>query len=213
MGEEGMRLLIAEDDSITRSLLKSVMKKNGYDVVAARNGTEAWEAMNQEDAPRLALIDWMMPGMDGIELCSKIRETKENRYVYIILVTARTRIEDMTEGLNAGADDYMTKPFNARELLARIKVGERILGLQNCLQENVQKLKALDHMKSDFISTVSHELRTPIAIMREAVSLCLDGLAGEITGEQEDLLNDALQNIDRLTRLVNDFLDVSKKEF
>ena len=207
-----MKVLIAEDDAISRRLLEASLAKRGYDVVVTSNGQEAWEVLQREDAPQMAILDWMMPGMDGVEVCRRVREKEGGPFIYIVLLTAKGRKEDIAAGLEAGADDYVTKPFNAKELHARVRVGVRMIDLQNKLVEHVEKLKELDQLKSDFLSIVSHELRTPIAVMRGGISLILDGVVGEITDTQKDLLTDTLNNVDRLGRLVTDLLDVSKIE-
>lgn len=207
-----MRVLIAEDDMISRRLLEASLKKKDYEVVVTCDGVEAWDALQKEDAPQLAILDWMMPGFDGVDVCRKLRAEKKEPYTYIILLTAKGSKEDIAAGLDAGADDYVTKPFNARELHARVQVGVRMVDLQNTLADHVKRLQELDKLKSDFLSTVSHELRTPIAVMRGGVSLILDGVAGEVNEAQKDLLGDTLENIDRLTRLITDLLDVSKIE-
>ena len=207
-----MRILIAEDDRISRRLVQTSLGERGYEVITTCNGFDAWEALRQEDAPQLAVLDWMMPGMDGIDVCRKIRTEKKEPYIYIILLTAKGSKEDIAAGLDAGADDYVTKPFNVRELHARVRVGERMVRLQTALEEHVKRLQELDQLKNDFLSTVSHELRTPIAVMRGGVTLILDGVAGDITESQRDLLMDTQSNIDRLTRLIDDLLDVSKIE-
>ncbi|OVE79861.1 hypothetical protein BVY01_01340, partial [bacterium I07] len=207
-----MRVLVAEDDPICRRIIESAMSRRGNEVTVTGNGKEAWEILSRDDAPLLALIDWMMPGMDGIDVCRKVREKKNGAYIYIILITAKSGVDDMTKGLYSGADDYIIKPFNARELHARVRVGERLINIQNQLMVNLNKLKELDGLKTEFVSTVSHELRTPIAIVKQAISLCLDGLAGDVTEKQSELLKDALENSERLGRLVTDLLDVSKLE-
>ena len=125
-----MKVLIAEDDPISCALLKSTLEKWGYDLVVCKNGTQAWEALQKEDAPRLAILDWMMPGMSGIDICREIRKQIGQPYVYVILLTSRSHREDMLAGLDAGADDYLTKPFNAKELQLRMRAGTRILELQ-----------------------------------------------------------------------------------
>jgi len=207
-----MRILIAEDDRITRQLLEKALVKRGYEVVVTCDGNEAWDVLQCPDAPQLAILDWMMPDMDGVEVCTKVRAEKKEPYTYLILLTAKGNKEDIAVGLDTGANDYVTKPFNLRELQARVKVGMRMVDLQNSLADHVKKLQELDRLKSDFISIVSHELRTPIAVMKGGVSLILDGVVGEITENQRDLLTDTMDNIDRLTRLVTGLLDVSKIE-
>src|SRR4051812_29637418 len=107
----------------------------GYQPLLVRDGREAWEILQREDAPRLALLDWMMPGMDGPELCRRVRAAGREPYIYILLLTARSESQDLIEGMDAGADDYLTKPFNAHELRVRIRAGRRILDLQDALRE------------------------------------------------------------------------------
>jgi diguanylate cyclase (GGDEF)-like protein len=125
-----MRVLIADDDHVSRRLLGSLLVKWGYEVVTAKDGAEAWQALQNEDAPRLAILDWVMPGMDGLEVCRKARKRPGQPYAYLILLTARGQMGDVLEGLEAGADDYLTKPFDPQELKARLRVGKRILDLQ-----------------------------------------------------------------------------------
>jgi diguanylate cyclase (GGDEF)-like protein len=128
-----MRILIAEDNSVSRRMLEATLKKWGYEVVSTQDGNEAWEAIQQEDAPRLVILDWEMPGMDGVQVCQKVREQLLEPYVYIILLTAKDEKEDIIAGLDAGADDYVTKPFNAHELRVRLRTGQRIVELQEQL--------------------------------------------------------------------------------
>ena len=123
-------ILIAEDDRIFRRILQSWLQRCGYRVIAAENGIRAWEILQQENAPALLILDWMMPGIDGPELCRRIRRRQHAFYPYILLVSARDEKPDIVEGLASGADDYLTKPFDPGELRARLQVGKRILQLQ-----------------------------------------------------------------------------------
>jgi sigma-B regulation protein RsbU (phosphoserine phosphatase) len=144
-----MRVLIAEDDLTSRQLLEGVLKKWGCEVVSTRDGNEAWAAFQSEDAPGLAILDWMMPGMDGVDLCRRVRGRKARDPVYLILLTALGQTEDIVAGLDAGADDYVTKPFNSNELRARIRVGQRVLELQSSLAGRVRELEeAFSHIKT-----------------------------------------------------------------
>jgi len=127
------KVLIAEDDPISRRLLEVFLTRWGYEVAIAANGTEALQVLESKDAPRLAVLDWMMPGLEGVQVCQKIREHKDRPYTYILLLSARTQKEDLLRGLESGADDYLTKPFDAQELRARLHVGQRILQLQDGL--------------------------------------------------------------------------------
>ena len=141
--EEGctMEVLIAEDGPGSRRILEATLSKWGYDVVVCSDGSEAWHALQREGAPGLALIDWMMPGMDGVEICRKVRETPRSQHMYVILLTVRESKRDIAEGLQAGADDYITKPFDEEELRARVQVGERVVALQSALADRVKELE------------------------------------------------------------------------
>ena len=137
-----MQILIAEDDPTSRLLLAATLERMGFDVVVATDGTEAWEALQQEDCPQLAVLDWMMPGMDGVEVCRRVREDPALRHLYLIILTTRTSREDLVRGLDSGADDYLSKPFDRNELQARIRVGLRVVQLQGDLAERVRELEA-----------------------------------------------------------------------
>jgi len=127
------RILVAEDDPVSRRLLEVFLVKWGFEVVLASTGLEALQLLERMDSPRLALLDWMMPGMEGVQVCQKLREFKDRPYVYVMLLTARTQKDDLLQGLESGADDYLTKPFDSQELRARLRVGQRILDLQDKL--------------------------------------------------------------------------------
>lgn len=126
-----MRVLIAEDDPISRRVLQATLTKWGYEVVVACDGKEAWEQLQADDAPTLAILDWMMPHMDGPEVCKHVRQREGAEYAYLILLTARGQKQDVIEGMAAGADDYITKPFNTGELEVRLRAAKRILDLQS----------------------------------------------------------------------------------
>ncbi len=128
-----MKILIAEDDPLSLRILESFLEKWEFDVVATRDGRAALQALQAEDGPRLAILDWMMPEMDGVELCRVLRKVKGERYIYIILLTAKDQKESIVEGIEAGADDYLIKPFDSNELRARLRAGRRILALQETL--------------------------------------------------------------------------------
>ena len=143
-----MRILIAEDDVVSRHLLETTLTKWGYEVISTTDGMQAFDALSQPDAPSLAVLDWMMPGMDGAEVCQRARSLGTDRLLYIILLTAKGRKEDIVQGLTAGADDYIIKPFDRSELKARINVGERILRLEAELAARVKELElALANVK------------------------------------------------------------------
>jgi diguanylate cyclase (GGDEF)-like protein len=126
-----VNILVAEDEAVTRGGVVALLKKWGYEAVEADNGLAAWQVLQGPDAPRLAIIDWIMPGMDGAQLCRTVRQLMPEPYTYLLLLTARSEQEDVIRGLDAGADDYVTKPFDAHELQMRLRAGTRILELQD----------------------------------------------------------------------------------
>jgi DNA-binding response OmpR family regulator len=137
-----MRILIADDDEVGRTALDALLRKWGHTTIAARDGQEAWRILETEVAPEVAIIDWMMPVLDGIELIRRIRGSPRLRSLYIILLTARDSREQMIAGLDAGANDYVTKPFDPAELRARVGVGTRVAALQGELAARVCELEA-----------------------------------------------------------------------
>ena len=143
-----MRILIAEDDAVSRRLLEATLTKWDYEVVVTADGTQALEALKNPDAPSLAVLDWMMPGLDGSEVCRQLRQTIGDRLLYVLLLTAKGSKDDIVQGLTAGADDYVVKPFDRAELKARLDVGQRILRLQTELGARVKELElALSKVK------------------------------------------------------------------
>jgi DNA-binding response OmpR family regulator len=136
-----MKVLIAEDDPVSRRLLQAALIKWGYEVMVTTNGKEAWEALQQPGAPSLLVLDWLMPETDGVEVCRQARETPALKSAYIILLTSRGSKEDIVQGLQAGADDYVTKPFDHGELRARVQVGSRVVQLQSALADRVTELE------------------------------------------------------------------------
>ena len=125
-----MKVLIADDDVVSRKLVANMLAAWGYEVLLVGDGEHALRLLQAEDGPVLAILDWMMPGIDGPEVCRRIRAVNQQRYIYILLLTARTGAEDLLAGMEAGADDYITKPYNVNELRARIRAGRRIVDLQ-----------------------------------------------------------------------------------
>jgi diguanylate cyclase (GGDEF)-like protein len=129
-----MQVLIAEDDVISRRVLEAKLAKWGYRVVATGDGEEAWDRLQAADAPKLAILDWMMPGMDGLDVCRKIRRGHDGgSYTYVILLTTKGQKEDVVAGMDAGADDYITKPFDSGELHVRLRAAKRVLDLESQL--------------------------------------------------------------------------------
>ena len=144
-----MKLLIAEDDCTSRTLLARVLKNVGHEVVETVSGADALTKMLEPDAPRLAILDWMMPEMDGMEVIRRVRQRQTDRPPYLIMLTAKGEKADIIAGLETGANDYLAKPFNAGELRARVEVGRRMIEMQDTLADKVEELRdAIEQIKT-----------------------------------------------------------------
>jgi DNA-binding response OmpR family regulator len=137
-----MRILIADDQEINRRLLRYLLEKEGHTVLEAEDGAGALDQLSAQTAPSLAVLDWEMPAMDGPEVCRRVRSLTNHPFTYLILLTVRNKTEDIVEGLHAGADDYVVKPFDRKELTARVRIGARMADLQRSLVERVAELEA-----------------------------------------------------------------------
>jgi CheY-like chemotaxis protein len=207
-----MKILIADDDEITRMLLGSALTNLGHDVGEATNGREAWNAWEGGEFPFI-ISDWMMPDLDGLEFCRRIRADPRTDYTYIILLTSRTGKADYLEAMSAGADDFLTKPFQKDSLAARVRVAERILGLHASLRranadlerrvhERTAELETALQAKDEFLSRASHELRTPMNhVLGFAQVLEMHALTGGQAASVQQILTSGahlLQLIDRI---------------
>jgi DNA-binding response OmpR family regulator len=162
-----MKILIAEDDLVSRTVLTRMLEKWGHEVIATLDGRAAWEVLQREDAPKLALLDWMMPYMDGLDVCRHVRAVEQAEPTYLILLTAKDQVGDIVEGLDSGANDYLVKPYDARELKSRLRVGERMVGLQHDLAERIRELQ--------FAMSKIHELQELIPICSYCKKIRDDG--------------------------------------
>src|SRR5574337_1092851 len=176
-----MRILIVDDDVDMRRLLLGTLKKWGYDVVPASDGAEAWQIL-QNESISFVITDWIMPNLDGLELCRRIREGRFSRYIYVILLTAKHAKDELIKGMEAGADDFLIKPFNAGELKVRIRAGERVVKLENDLEEQNRKLQeAYSRIREDLDAAVtmqqsllpSHALVVPRNLFPQLLVSCL----------------------------------------
>lgn len=186
-----MKILVAEDDAMSLRMLQVFLQRAGHEVVTAANGIEALERMQAEDAPRLLLLDWEMPQMDGIEVCSQLRSVVTDLPPYIIFITAKDGLGDMVRGLDAGASDFVRKPFNREELSARIRVGERTLMLQAQLWEARQQM---EHLAMHDTLTETYNRRAMLEAMERELSFA------RRSGHQ---LAIAILDIDRF-KMIND---------
>lgn len=189
--ESARRVLAAEDNPIFQSVLRNMLRHWGYEALIARDGIEAWSILQSEDAPRLAILDWMMPGMDGVDVCRHVRAAGREPYIYIVLLTARTQAADLVQGMEAGADDYLTKPFAAPELRVRLRAGIRILDLQEQLVATREALRV----------QATHDVLTGL-LNRGAI---LQALETELdrAGRRKEPLSVMMADVDRF-KLVND---------
>jgi two-component system cell cycle response regulator len=150
-----MRILIADDSIVSRHLLEATLRKWGYEIAIACDGLEAWNILQEDNAPRLAILDWVMPGLTGPEVCKRVRENlrdKEASYTYILLLTSKSQREDLIEGMESGADDYLTKPFDQHELKVRLRAGTRIIDLQRELVAAREELR--EQATKDFLTRI-----------------------------------------------------------
>jgi sigma-B regulation protein RsbU (phosphoserine phosphatase) len=190
-----MEILIAEDDAVSRRILEKTLASWGYSVVVTEDGNSAWEAL-KTGGYKLAVLDWMMPGMDGVEICNRVRELKSDNYTYLILLTAKSQKADIVKGLQSGADDYVTKPFDHEELKSRLQVGKRILFLEEQLAKQVEEIShSNDVMKRDIEiaaqiqrSMLPKELPRRNNIITDYRFLPCDGVGGDMLNAFE--LND-----------------------
>jgi phosphoserine phosphatase RsbU/P len=198
-----MRILIAEDNLTSRRILESILVKWNYDVISACDGNEAWEKLQEKDHPKLIILDWMMPGINGVEICRRLRQAEAVEPIYIILLTARDEKNDIVEGLGAGADDYIPKPFDKDELRARIDVGRRVVELQAALLEK-EKLQVIFEMTG----AICHELSQPMQAISGNSELMLMNLKKEnpmykhveTIKNQVERMGDITRKLKRVTR-------------
>ena len=160
-----MKILVAEDDLVTGRMLEAHLVKWGYEVQIVTDGRQAWQILQQDNAPRLALLDWMMPEMDGLSICREVRRLNIQPYIYLILLTARRYQEDVVAGLEAGADEYLTKPFDPYELRARLRAGARVVELQDSLIQAREALR--DQAMHDSLTTLLNRRATMDFLLAE----------------------------------------------
>jgi signal transduction histidine kinase len=205
-----MNILIADDDAAARKMVSQYLKKKGYNVFEASNGIETFTSI-LEHPINIAIIDWVLPGMDGIDVCRKIREKQKGNYVFIIMLTAKEEKQDLIEGFDAGVDEFIMKPVNLQELLARIKVGTRIVRLERKLIEKQRELTGNNEMKNKFIGIVAHDLRNPIISIRGFSELLIkDG--NNFNEEQNEFLGIIHTTSRNMLAMINDLLDISRIE-
>ncbi len=189
------KILIVEDEEHTRYLLERLLVMNNYDVRSAENGIDALNTMTNFK-PEIILADWNMPEMDGAELCAKIKSNPELRHVYFIMITAKTSTQEKVEGLDTGADDYITKPVENDELLARIRSGLRIYDLQ-------QDLKQLEHEKAllEMAATLGHQMNNPLSAINMALTSLKKNFQAKNFSDIEDDIKLIQQSVQRMQEI------------
>lgn len=188
-----MKVLVADDDPVSRRLLEAYLGRWGYEVRVAVDGAEAWTLYQQDEFP-LVLSDWMMPGMDGVELIRKIRATDRGRLCYTILVTSKSHKEDLVEGMEAGADDFVTKPFDRDELRVRLREGERTVKLE----QTVAALSQGKQTSGDVVQQIKQRLTELTARLAE-----VRNNIGSGESEASQTLQDAITQLQHVASLVN----------
>jgi CheY-like chemotaxis protein len=198
-----MEIIIAEDDLISRRILENIFVQWGYDVISVDNGNDAVDRLLEAKIPKLCLLDWVMPGKDGIEVCNIIRNQDIQIPHYIILLTGKADKHDITRGLDSGADDYVIKPYDKDELKARINVGLRILKLQNAMAEK-EKFKGVLEMSG----AICHELNQPLMVISGYSELLL--LETPAGNPQYDTIKEINKQCDRMGAITKKLMEITK---
>jgi DNA-binding response OmpR family regulator len=197
-----MRILIADDDSTSRLLLKSILKKWGYEVVEAKDGLEAYKIICSENTPQIVILDWMMPEINGPDLCRKITKELKREQFYLILLTAKDKTHDLIAGLEAGADDYIAKPWKNEELQVRLKVGIRMLNLLSQASKK-QKLQGILEMAG----AVCHELNQPLQVVMGYSDLLLEEI--DENDSRREALEEIVKSVNKMGELTHKIMNIT----
>ena len=197
-----MRVLVAEDEPLDRELLVAYLVHWGHDPEICSDGDQAWQRLQQADPPRLLLLDWMMPGLDGVELCRRVRQERLAASTYILLVTGRSRREDLVKGLEAGADDYVIKPFDGAELQARVQVGVRVVELSDQLLRT-ERLQVM----MQTAGAAAHEINQPLSVLLGQAQLMLRDKS--LTDGHRGRLETMVKEVRRISGIVQQMTSVT----
>lgn len=200
-----MKILVADDQQVTRMMLQTALEQWGYEVSEACDGNQAWDMLQEPGAPQLAILDWMMPGRDGPTLCRDLRRQEREDPLYLILLTAKGKPEDIVQGLESGADDYIVKPYDGEELKARANVGKRLVMLQNELRER-ERLQGVVEMAG----AICHEMNQPL----QGVLGCSELLLRDMDPDDpdHDLLMNIAKSVETLGSLTRKIMNITRYE-
>jgi phosphoserine phosphatase RsbU/P len=204
--EERDKILVVEDERDTRFILDKLLSKNNFKVMTVNNGQEALDVLDSFD-PKVILADWTMPIMDGLELCNIVKNSEKHKLIYYIILTARTSLRDRVTGLDVGADDFLIKPIENQELVARIKSGVRIFNLQN-------ELKTVEHSKAviEIACTIGHKINNPLS----SLTMALDNLKSELKEKETKNLDEEFstinQSLERIKTLIQQLTHLENPE-
>lgn len=204
-----MKVLTVDDDQTVRIRLRRYLQEWGHEAVEANSGEKAWELFKQGRYP-MAIVDWMMPGVDGVELIKRIRAETGQGYVYLIMLTMRSEMKDLVEGMDAGADDFITKPFDKDELYARFRSGERILGLENRLEANINELRRSNEDLQQFVYAASHDLKEPLRSISGFAQILSDKFRQNLGKEAIECIDFINSGAFRMGAVIDDLLKYSR---
>lgn len=200
------KILVVEDERDTRFILDKLLTKNNFEVLAVNNGKEALKAL-ETYSPKVILADWTMPVMDGLELCNQVKSDERFKTLYFIILTARTSLRDRVTGLDVGADDFLMKPIENQELVARIRSGIRIFNLQ-------RELKTIEHSKAivELACSIGHNINNPLSSLKLAVSDLKDIVAAKNNNQTEEDFQIIQQSIERIQTFVQQLIHLENPQ-
>lgn len=202
-----MDILIAEDSDVTNLMLTETLTDWGYNVISVKDGDAAWDVLSKPNAPKLCILDWMMPGLSGVDICKKLRENDDSSYYYVILLTSKTDKDQVYSGLSSGADDYLAKPYDPAELKLRLEIGQRVLKLERELLDAMSQLKEQEERQNEFFAALTHDLRTPLIAEKRALSVINELSPLHWPFQLPTLVNSLTTNNNNLLELVNQLLE------
>jgi sigma-B regulation protein RsbU (phosphoserine phosphatase) len=200
------KILVVEDERDTRFILEKLLTKNNFEVMTANNGQEALQLLEKYD-PKVILADWTMPVMDGLELCNQVKSNEKHKIIYFIILTARTSLRDRVAGLDIGADDFLMKPIENQELVARIKSGIRIFNLQ-------KELKTIEHSKAvvELACTIGHKINNPLSSLKIAMENLRESASSKSSDQSEEDFQIMQQAIERIQNFVHQLTRLENPE-